>query len=310
MISTTQNAFTGRGSGSISSRRLVEWLLGVVLLLAASLKAYGISFGLGQEIAFPGGKVPITALIESEAMLGSWLLVGGFPVARFYCAFICFCLFATVGIAESVRGAPSCGCFGDVRVPPAFTATFDLIACCGLWVTGPRAGRSPPAVETPASLFAANARCAIFVASVTLISLATWRTSGAAGGPGGAINPAEWISQPSKFFNLIEGDDAIRHGRWLIVFYRFSCDECRRAIPTYAALARLMQGHSDDPRVAFVPIPPYALPGRDPILASDDFLHLSLRSDREMSVATPVVAAIQDGKVIAFADGADAEIPP
>jgi hypothetical protein len=71
-----------------------------------------------------------------------------------------------------------------------------------------------------------------------------------------------------------------------------------------------MRGDPDEPRISFVAIPPYAAVGQDPVLPSLDYLHLNLRDDGSWFAATPVVVALEDGKVLAITDGENALMPP
>jgi hypothetical protein len=85
-------------------------------------------------------KAILAIVVESESLLAIWLLVGGAPRARFLAAITCFTLFAAVASYEAIHSVSSCGCFGNVKVPPIITATSDVSAVVALWFTRPRKG--------------------------------------------------------------------------------------------------------------------------------------------------------------------------
>ena len=293
---------------TITSRRCVEWILAVVLLFAAGMKADSFLVNpTYTAIGMPGGKTFLAALIEIELVLGIWLLVGGFLLARFFCTLGCFLLFAVFALNEAIHSAPTCGCFGNVTAPPAITASFDSIACAGLWLTRPRSvARSD---RWPTRFKLGTGATAVLLATATL-SFAYLSSPRVGSNPGTASDPAAWLHRPFVLLNSIDGDRELKQGRWLLIFYRYGCDDCRRAIPNYTALAAIMRGDPDQPRLAFVAVPPYAPAGQDPVLPSLDYLHLTLRGDGSRFAATPVVVALQDGNVMGVDDGEQAFVPP
>lgn len=101
-------------------------LLGLVLLLAAVLKAHGLAVG-----ATAHGTASIwwhITLIEGEALLGAWLLSGYFgPWAR-GAAIVCFGALSCVAAYHVISGDDSCGCLGALRLNPWFALVFDALA--------------------------------------------------------------------------------------------------------------------------------------------------------------------------------------
>jgi hypothetical protein len=288
-------------------REYFERILAIVLLFAAAMKAYSLLVTPLQVAAsLPSGRLILITTIEIESVLGIWLLIGGFSRARFYCAFGCFAFFAVVAFDEAIHAAPTCGCFGNWKVPPAITSTMDCIACATIWLTRPRSAGSDN--RRPSYMKLAIGFTVLLLATSTL--LANVSASRAGMDPETVVNPASWLNRPFALLNKIAGGSKLKQGRWLVVFYHYGCDDCRRAIPTYTALAATMSGDPDQPQISFVAIPPYASTGQDPVLPSLDYLHLSLRDDGSWSAATPVVVALQDGEVLAVNEGDKAFIPP
>ena len=100
-------------------RSWIERVIAAVLLPSAFLKARQLLVGSGEII--PGlvhSPLLLALLIQSEILLALWLLIGGFARLRFIVAVGCFSIFALVSGYEAMHAMPSCGCFGNVKVPP------------------------------------------------------------------------------------------------------------------------------------------------------------------------------------------------
>lgn len=120
------------------------------------------------------------------------------------------------------------------------------------------------------------------------------------------LDPATWVGRPFPLFDEIDGSGPLRGGRWLVVMYHYDCDDCRKAIPDYQTLAVSQTGY----RVAFVAIPPFAAAGIEPVAESEDYPRLRLREDHDWFATTPVVAVLENGRVLAAAEGQAAMLPP
>jgi len=98
-------------------------LLGVLLLVAAALKAWDLTRSHIPrtevwEIAY---NVFIFCQIGFEVFLGSWLISGLFKKLAVKVAIICFVLFFIVTMWKVGIGSKTCGCFGPVEVAPLVT---------------------------------------------------------------------------------------------------------------------------------------------------------------------------------------------
>jgi len=295
--------------------RVVEAIVALVLLAAALLKTHQMFAGTAPLL--PGLLKSSTFkafIIEAELLLAFWLLIGTFPQVRLVAAISCFTFFAAVSGYEAMRALPSCGCFGSVKIPPLATTIFDTCAVAALWFTRRSRGSQPP-LRSGRAIFGI---CIALAASALLWSVYLLRPTPALGSTSPAatdgglvvLDPSDWLNKPFPLFDEIDGAEELRAGRWLVVFYHYDCDTCRQAIPKYRALATGTENHADACRVAFIAMPPIAPPGEDPIPPSPDYLRLSLRPDHDWFATTPVVAAIDNGKVLSAADGEVALSPP
>jgi hypothetical protein len=123
------------------------------------------------------------------------------------------------------------------------------------------------------------------------------------------LEPEDWVGKSFPVLNEMENSTLLRSGRWLVVLYHSDCDRCLEAIPRYQALAVSDGAKNAGIRLAFVAMPPVSI-GADPVACSPDYLHLALRPDHDWFATTPLVAAIEDGKVIWAGDGDSAVNPP
>jgi hypothetical protein len=116
------------------------------------------------------------------------------------------------------------------------------------------------------------------------------------------------LHQTFPLLDEIDGSLPLRNGRWLVVLYHYDCETCLRAIPNYRSLGA--NPLDSDVHIAFVQMPPDPPAGEDPVVPSSNYLHLKLRPDHEWFATTPVVVAIEDGRVMAANDGEKAVEPP
>ena len=290
--------------------RIVRLVLAALLLAAAILKARQL---LGDSTAILPGllhdPILIALLIQSEFLLALWLLVGGFARLRFIVAVACFSIFAIVSGYEAMHALASCGCFGNVKIPPAATAGLDVAAVVALCVTRARHSSWRPDWPSRRRLFAG-------VSAAVVVSGALWTlyfTKAANARAAGTdtldlqvLDPQSWLNKPFPLFDEIDGPAPLRAGKWMVVLYHYDCVDCLKAIPDYRALAA---GQSSF-RLAFVAMPPFAPVGREPVADSADYLHLRFKTDHEWFATTPVAVTLQDGRVLTAAEGEAAVRPP
>jgi methylamine utilization protein MauE len=303
-----RNYLASRIAWYLSSRaaRTVDLALALLLLAAAALKF--------RELASPAPIIPglihqrywLAALVQIELLQALWFLVGGFLRLRFICATFCFSLFAFAAGYEAFHAMPSCGCFGNVKIPPALTALFDLGAVVALVVTRPRVAIWKPDRPGRSLLAIAGTLTLALSATIWIVFFRNAPTAVADYGNLVVLDPATWIGKPFPLLEDIDNASPLRSGRWIVLLYHYDCDDCLRAIPQYQALAR----SNSRLHIAFAAIPPAAPAGRDPVADSADYLHLTLRADHDWFATTPIVAAIQNGQVLAAASGENAMQPP
>jgi hypothetical protein len=313
------NATDDRASSWSRRRRNVEVVLALVLLVAAGLKAYQLFSHSSSVIpALIHRKVILAAIIQAEILLSLWLLIGGAARIRFTVAIFSFSLFAAVAGYETLHALPSCGCFGDVKVPPALTAVLDVLAVVALWFTRSRHCEAETPPPSHRMIFSGAIVVAITAGALWTGYFLKVSPMEAAGGSSAAtqgdlvvLEPQAWLNQHLPLFEEINGGSELRNGRWILVFYHYDCDSCLEAIPLYQSIATSMnETHSHKPKVAFIAMPPLAPTGQDPVSPSSNYSHLILRPDHDWFATTPVVAVIEDGRVLWADEGGKAVHPP
>lgn len=130
------------------SATLVLRSLGLLLLVAAGLKAYGLAVDPVSPLGlFSAGWFQV-GLIELEVLLGLWLLSGVQPLAAWLVASALFGCFAVFSLYQGLVGQTSCGCFGQLSVSPWHALGLDVLALVALALGRPeraafRAGPRP-----------------------------------------------------------------------------------------------------------------------------------------------------------------------
>ncbi|MFV1965060.1 MAG: MauE/DoxX family redox-associated membrane protein [Pirellulaceae bacterium] len=113
-------------SRRVEGATLLRALLGVVLLIAAALKAWQLSTEPVAEDGLLTSRGFLIALVEFELLFGLCLLFGLVPRVTWPIAMLCFVGFSCVALYKALSGAASCGCFGKVEVNPWYTFAFDV----------------------------------------------------------------------------------------------------------------------------------------------------------------------------------------
>ena len=285
--------------------RCLEFIVALVLIFAAIMKS-----GSGGPTS-PLKADPLTGtniipwLIVTELAMASWLLVGGLDRIRHFCLLSLFTLFASAAAIETLHARPTCGCFGRLTIPPAATCTFDISVVIALHWFGSE--RNRVIGWRPRFIQSGLMTAIILGASLPIYGMAF---APAATNSRLAIpEPTALVNHRFPLFDSIDGASALQRGRWVVVFYHYDCDDCLAAIPNYRALAASEEGQADPLKVAFIALPPFAPTGKDPVFASSNTLHLSLRRDPEWVAATPIMLVLESGRVRRAVSGDQAVTP-
>jgi hypothetical protein len=117
-------------------------LVGCFLLVAAGLKAYGLTVEPFARYGWFIGPRTRTAALIWEFVLAAWLLSGQWRSAAWSFSVLTFLAFASVSGYLGWIGRASCGCFGTLQVSPWLVASLDGVFLVLLLVCRPPAEAS------------------------------------------------------------------------------------------------------------------------------------------------------------------------
>jgi Protein of unknown function (DUF1573) len=126
LASASRSGITGTPVRALGVFVLARVLLGLLLLCAAGLKAYALWTGTGEPDPFFFSPRTEMAVIQTEAVLGLWLVSGIYPRISRQVAIVFFGLLASASLYLAIAGQASCGCFGQVPINPWITFALDV----------------------------------------------------------------------------------------------------------------------------------------------------------------------------------------
>ncbi len=248
-------------------------ILGLLLLIAAALKAHQLlTEPLGAERIWSAWPLLI-AQVEFELVLGVWLLSGLFKRTAWVASFACVSGFSAITFHKGLTDAASCGCLRAVCVSRWITLTgLDLPALLALILFRPialrlqrfllclRRRRWPALIRRllrPASSqlrFSATAGLTLAVLGATTPILAFHKPA-AATPTYEVLEPKTWIGLELPILPYIDIAEQLKQGARLLLFYHHDCPHRRRPIPQYEQVARGSESAKDSLRIGFIEVP-------------------------------------------------------
>jgi hypothetical protein len=289
---------------------LVRVALGLLLLTAATLKAWQLATGPVLSRGILDSRWLLVGVVELELLLGLWLLAGLLPRPTWAVALGCFSVFACVSLYKALAGQSSCGCFGRVQVNPWYTCGLDSAVVASLlrWRpdgVAPRASRDPCEVGTGRRplRFGALGILAVFplagpAAAYMMGSYVdtTLSDAGDITGDGKAVvlDPERWPGKRFPLLPFIDIGGKLEKGEWLVMLYRNDCRKCQQALQDLPRM--VCQSHAS--RVALIEVPPHANP-EGPVDCRGVTITWGVLSDTlEWFGETPVVLRLNNGVVV------------
>jgi len=271
---------------------------GIVLLAAATLKAYQLATEPVLGDGLWGDRAFLATFVEAELLLGIWLLAGPFPKAAWRVAIISFALLFGISMWSTVTGAPTCGCFGKVEVNPRWTTALDLALVAVLWRWRPTRGRSNPIGRSRLQLSVAILMALVLgipfgiaMGTFSPVQLGTDAVS-LQEGDVVVLEPAKWVGRQLPILRYLDIAPKVLTGRWIVLFYHHDCPKCQAVIPDYERLAS--ESRSEDFRVALVELPPF---GNSRPERYESCVTGRLAPRNEWFMSTPCCVKIQDSVV-------------
>lgn len=282
---------------------LVRILVGGVLLLAASFKAYQLATEPTPETGLMTSRWFLTAVVEFELLLGLCLIFGVFARAVWTAAIACFTLFTCVTLYKALSGEASCGCFGAVQINPWFTLALDVGIVVALLRYAPACvGKKSTADARPTAHYVAMFAVWFVVAisagwGMTRFTATTVDDDGVLRGDGEIVvlEPETWAGKRFPLLPHIDLGDRLAKGGWVVLLYHHDCPQCREVLPQYESLASIV-GDESTPNVALVEVPPFGPRENLPLSRAH---RARLRDTKDWFVQTPTEIRLNDGTVIA-----------
>ena len=288
-------------------------LLGLVLLLAAGLKAHQLATEPVPETSLLTSRWFLILWVETEIVLGLWFLSGLARRAAWIAALACFSVFSLVTLYKALSGDVSCGCFGRVEVNPWYTFVLDVAAVGALVLFRPDI-RIPTIASKPrARLTVTVAAGFVMVLGVGLAAAlytpSTLSDDGQIVGEKRVVllEPQEWVGRAWPLLGHIDISKQLAKGKWTVVLYHHDCPHCEERVPQFEREARKRAGRLASSKVAMVELAPYAPKGRS-LLPPDTTCTTGRVSDvRDWFVGTPTVLTLVEGSVVDAREGDDSE---
>ena len=148
--------------------RCVDVAIGILLIATALLKAANPDQTL-SFLDYSSSSIRFIA-IQTEIVLGTWLILGMARRTAWTMALILFAIMAVASLWLAIQGQSDCGCFGSIHVSPWLTFAIDMVSIALLILTRPKRLHWQNAL-LPISL------CAILILSG--VGLSTWTDSSA-----------------------------------------------------------------------------------------------------------------------------------
>jgi len=285
----------GRAPRIVIPYAVVRWVVALLLLGAAGLKAYALLTGPAVASA-ADSRWLFAVLVEAEVVLALLLLDGRWVRFVRAAAMVCFAAFAAVAAYKAFVGETSCGCFGRVPVDPRLTLVVDLLVVGLLAVA-----RVPKQERVP------RWRTSLLVALGAMVTIglpvglqSTQQAMTAHETVAGVyvvdgttvLEPAKWMGGrfPSR---LVEHGESLASGTQVVMFYHHDCARCQRTMPQFLALCRGL-AEMELARGALIEVPPRGAEKLPP--GHVELLQLS--ADREWMVETPTVVLLSEGRVV------------
>lgn len=269
--------------------------LGVVLLLAAGLKAHQAATrpSVGGDVLT--STVVVACVIGLEVGLGLMLVTGAYPRTTRRVALACFTLFAGVASYKTFAGDPSCGCFGQIRVAPWQTLIFDLTVIAALAMCGPGASAGP---ATPRHrVLAAVTGALAVVATLGVLALSPKPVpvtpDGEFVGSGRVVvlQPRDWVGKPFPLRKYVEINEDLGRGRWTLILYQRDCPKCQSVLNRHRA-----GGSPRTVRLVLIEVQPPREPASSAPLVPGS-VYGRLAGTKEWFVELPVCIELIDGTV-------------
>ncbi|MDR1477449.1 MAG: hypothetical protein LBJ00_00730 [Planctomycetaceae bacterium] len=219
------------GIGSNSKWLFVRFLVALILLVAASLKAHQLSTTPTLDNEIFHSRWFNVLVVEFELFFGLWMAFGFFPKLTRLATMGCFLTFVVVSCCKALSGETSCGCFGAVEVHPWITMLLDCGIVIMLWYFRPYVDWGGKTDKSMILSFVVSWLVVALPLSWLMLSFQPSRiaSSGEIIGTSDTmmLYPREWLGLQLPILPFVEIDEDLQRGRWIVVFYMANCKKCK-----------------------------------------------------------------------------------
>ena len=217
---------------SISARRRTfgclvagRFLLSAILIATGTVKLWGFDHHMAWR------SIGLGVLATAEIYAGTALAFGAFGFGLVRVLLAAFSAFLAWNLYQVATGSATCGCFGDLRVPPWLAACLDLSILIFL-VAVCRRGEQVAKV----SLLRTGQVAVVSLAVTVLISTVADTRRAVRGGNGDVA-----------LESYLRGD-------WIIILHRPGCRKCEEVIDNYRHLALDLSEAAPTFRIGFADV--------------------------------------------------------
>ena len=275
----------------------VRWLIAFLLLSTAVLKAHQLGTAPVASEGLLTSRWFLVLLVQYELLLGFWLLFGPWLRKAWLLALASFGIFAFLSLAQGLRGADSCGCFGHVQVSPWIALVIDVTAVAALTAFRPRRPLRGRVAKRAylwfgfLLLFGVPIGWATAAFQPLLVD-----TDGVIVGAGRVVvlEPGDWLGKPFPLIPHIDQGGTIAEGNWEVWLHRDNCPKCRQKLRRLSIENR----HTGQAPLLVVDVPPFELTHLRGLMDRDGIHVGRLSSHYEWYVETPLTLHLKDGVVV------------
>jgi hypothetical protein len=295
--------------GSFTTYDAFRIVVGLLLIVAAGLKAYKLATAPVPETGVLTSRWLLIAVVELEFGLGLALVARLWLGIVWPVAILTFGVFATISLYRGAAGADSCGCLGVVTTSPWTMLIVDLaVFVCLLRfrpLAAPIENPQPVASLRPQHSFisavvflAFGVPGAIAMARLNPTSL---RADGDFSGDSSivVIEPEKWVGKPFPLSIYIDVGPQLSRGRWTVILHHHDCPKCQELV---TAMEAGFASTSQTPRLALIEVPPFGQ-SRANMAFPTTTVHGRLSPDRDWFVQTPAVIELNEGRVVDSSTG-------
>lgn len=272
--------------------------IAIVLLFAAGLKVQWILSSRSGEFESRQWTDPATLLlIIAEWAIATWLLTGLARVWARRAALTLLSAFAAVSGWHLLFAHADCGCFGILRVHPAFSFSFDIVAGASIyWFGNPRNhGIHKDFADSGGRLPAKRVAIAVSILlPIGVLGVSQILGIGRDSRPMVVVDAQTSLGKPFRLLEFVEGESRadLISGRHTIILFNRHCDACRNYL---SHLAMNSKSALEAAGTRVIDIAPSEAGESDAFL--HDFQEVRLRSGILYVANVPLEISLNDGVV-------------